>query len=186
MGRRPPRRVLKRLSGVDVSATARSLRVPRAAVPAVLRVAGLPVPRTVRWLLMTACGLELETRAIAPGSRFFGRGVRIGRGSFVNTGCLFDSWAPVTIGANCAVGPGVMFITSTHRLGPHEQRALDIEAAPIVIGDGCWIGAGAIILPGVTVGAGAVIAAGAVVTADCEPDRLYGGVPARPLRTLGD
>jgi len=48
-----------------------------------------------------------------------------------------------------------------------------------VIGDGAWIGARVIILPGVTVGAGAVIAAGSVVTSDCAPDSLYAGVPAQ-------
>jgi maltose O-acetyltransferase len=50
------------------------------------------------------------------------------------------------------------------------------------IGDRCWIGARATILPGVSIGDGTVVAAGAVVTKDCEPDALYAGVPARRLR----
>lgn len=52
------------------------------------------------------------------------------------------------------------------------------------VGDGCWIGANATILPGVTVAPGCVIAAGAVVTKDTEPDGLYAGVPARRVRDL--
>jgi maltose O-acetyltransferase len=153
---------------------------------AILRFASLPIPRTLRWALLRWCGLNVQTRAIDAGTRFFGPGVTIGRGTYVNTRCHFDSWGPVTIGADCAIGPGVMFITSSHRLGGHARRALEIESGPIVVGDGCWIGAGAIILPGVTIRDGTVIAAGAVVTGDCKPDRLYGGVPARELRAFDD
>ncbi len=52
------------------------------------------------------------------------------------------------------------------------------------IGEGAWVGAGAMLLPGVTIGPGCVIAAGAVVSSDCEPDGLYGGVPAERIRYL--
>jgi maltose O-acetyltransferase len=151
----------------------------------VLRFAALPiVPNTARWALLSACGLKLKTRRLAPGTLFTGPAVTIGRGSFVNTGCLFDAWAQITIGERCAIGPGVMFVTSTHELQTHAQRAGTLHGQPIVVEDGCWIGARATILPGVTVKAGTVIAAGAVVTSDCEPDRMYGGVPARELRRL--
>jgi maltose O-acetyltransferase len=53
-----------------------------------------------------------------------------------------------------------------------------------VIEDGCWIGAGATILPGVTVRAGCIVASGAIVTKDCEPNGLYAGNPARRIREL--
>lgn len=55
--------------------------------------------------------------------------------------------------------------------------------APIVIEDDVWIGAGAIVLPGVTIGQGAVVAAGAVVTASVDPFTVVAGVPARPIKT---
>jgi len=55
-------------------------------------------------------------------------------------------------------------------------------AAKVIVGNDCWIGHGAIILPGVTVGDGAVIAAGAVVSRDVPPYMVVGGVPARPIR----
>jgi acetyltransferase-like isoleucine patch superfamily enzyme len=54
----------------------------------------------------------------------------------------------------------------------------------VTIGDGCWIGARAVILPGVTVGAGAIVAAGSIVTRSVAPNHLVGGVPARPIRVL--
>jgi len=56
------------------------------------------------------------------------------------------------------------------------------RAAKVVIGNDCWIGHGAIILPSVTVGDGAVIAAGAVVSRNVAPYSIVGGVPARPIR----
>lgn len=98
--------------------------------------------------------------------------------------CYFDASALITIESNVQVGPGVRFITSTHRMGPPSQRAGQAQASPVLVGAGSWIGAGAIILPGVSIGRGTVIAAGAVVTRDCAADTLYGGVPARALRTL--
>jgi phosphonate metabolism protein (transferase hexapeptide repeat family) len=58
----------------------------------------------------------------------------------------------------------------------------DRRAARVVIGNDCWIGHGAIILPNVSVGDGAVIAAGAVVSRNVTPYTIVGGVPARPIR----
>ena len=55
------------------------------------------------------------------------------------------------------------------------------EDAPIVIEDDVWIGAGAVVLPGVTIGRGSIVGAGAVVTGDVEPFSIVGGVPAKPI-----
>ncbi|WP_308493924.1 acyltransferase [Microbacterium terrisoli] len=76
-----------------------------------------------------------------------------------------------------------MFVTATHVVGDATRRAAAATSAPIVVGDGVWIGARAIILPGVSIGDGCVIAAGAVVARDCEPHGLYGGVPAMRIRS---
>jgi maltose O-acetyltransferase len=140
------------------------------------------LPRTGRWALLRLAGLDVGTRAIAPGCTFTGPGVRIARGSFINTGCLFDSSAAIEIETRCALGPRVSLLTSTHELGGPDQRAGALRCAPIRIGAGSWIGACATILPGVTVGEGCVIAAGAVVVRDCEPGLTYAGVPAKALR----
>ena len=79
-----------------------------------------------------------------------------------------------------------MLLTSTHVHGDARQRAGEYAGRPVTIGDGCWVGARVAVLPGVTVGAGCVIAAGAVVVRDCTPNGLYGGVPAKQLRSLVD
>ena len=75
-------------------------------------------------------------------------------------------------------------MTNTHKLGTAEQRATDLIAHPIAIGDGAWLGARCTVLPGVTVGAGAVVAAGSVVTKDVPPNALAAGVPAVVKRMM--
>ena len=67
---------------------------------------------------------------------------------------------------------------------PKPARAGPVVSKSIRVGDACWIGARAILLPGVTVGDGCVIAAGAVVTKDCDAHGLYTGVPAVRVQDL--
>lgn len=102
----------------------------------------------------------------------------------LNSVSIFDD-APVFIGKNTLIGPGAMICTSTHDIDPAmREKCGGSFAKPIRIGDHCWIGAKAIILPGVTIGNGSTIAAGAVVTKDVEPMCVMAGVPARYLRSL--
>ncbi len=108
--------------------------------------------------------------------------VSIGTGSYVNAGCWFEGAGRIEIGRDCLLGPEVLVLTSTHPVGAGGEVGREREQRGVCIGDGCWIGARATILPGVSIGAGAVVAAGAVVTRDCEPGVLFGGVPARRLR----
>lgn len=112
----------------------------------------------------------------------FGSNVWVGGGSrFIG-----NAAGPVTIGSNCDIAPECLFVTGTHELGPHSQRAREGTAQPIVVEDGVWLGARVVVLGGVTVGAGSVVAAGAVVTRDVPPDTLVGGVPAKAIRSLED
>lgn len=108
----------------------------------------------------------------------------IGKDSFVNVQALFDISADIRLGKKVALAQRVTIVTETHQMGPHRGRAAARYAKPVIIGDGCWIGAGAVILPGVEIGAGSIVAAGAVVTADVEPDTLVGGIPAKAIRSL--
>ena len=91
----------------------------------------------------------------------------------------------VTIGNQVMIAHGSQIISAGHRMPSvgESMRFSGLEAAPIVIEDGAWIGAGAIVLPGVTVGSGSVVAAGSVVTKDVEPNTVVGGVPSTVIGT---
>lgn len=108
-----------------------------------------------------------------------GKNLKLGKGVFFNAGCKIQDQGGVTIGNGCLIGHNVVIATLNHdkRL---EHRG-DCIPAPVIIKDHVWIGANAVILPGVTIGEGAIIAAGAVVTKDVPAHATAGGVPARTL-----
>jgi hypothetical protein len=87
----------------------------------------------------------------------------------------------IEIGENVRIGPGAKLISANHDPDDFERH---LPAEPIRIGDNCWIGAGAIVLPGVRLGNHVVVAAGAVVTRDVPADSLAAGVPARVVKSL--
>lgn len=88
----------------------------------------------------------------------------------------------VFIGDNVGIAYRCQFLTTNHDYTDSNKRTGKVTGADIVIEDGCWIGS--IILPGVTVKRGGIVAAGSVVTADCEENCLYAGVPARKIKNL--
>lgn len=105
-------------------------------------------------------------------------------GVFINQRCIISP--NVFIGKSVSIAHQVLLISDSHKIGSTEKRAGEVNFLPIRIEDGCWIGANSIVLGGVTIGEGCVIAAGSVVNKDCEPNSLYGGVPARLIRKLND
>lgn len=88
----------------------------------------------------------------------------------------------LTIGDRVLLAAHVVITTRAHPVAP--PRFGLTEDAPVHIQDDVWIGAGAIVLPGVTIGRGAIVAAGAVVTHNVEPMTIVGGVPARVIRRI--
>ncbi len=108
----------------------------------------------------------------------------IGEGTWVGRDFRIEGNGDVTIGTRCDIAPSVFLSTGSHGIGKEERRAGCGYNAPILIGDGCWIGVRVTILSGVTVAKGCVLAAGAVVTKSGEANGLYGGVPAQRLREL--
>jgi acetyltransferase-like isoleucine patch superfamily enzyme len=93
---------------------------------------------------------------------------------FVNQGCTFLDYAGIRLGRGVMVGPKATFITMGHPVDPEERRRF-LTGAPIDVADNVWIGAGAMILPGVSIGRDAVIAAGAVVADDVPASSLVAG-----------
>ena len=108
----------------------------------------------------------------------------LGTGVFVNAGSSLNNQAGIVLEDNVALANEVMLLTRGHEIGPAGRRQGKLISAPVRVGAGTWIGARAVVLPGVTIGSGCVIAAGALVTRDCEPNGLYRGVPAVRVREL--
>jgi maltose O-acetyltransferase len=137
-----------------------------------------PLLRMVGFRVARDCGIRAGLRVSG-----YAR-VEIESGAFINFDVSIQADAPVSIGRNVQLAPGVQLVTADHELGgPHGRAGADTATA-IVIGEGTWIAVGAIVLPGVTIGPGCVIAAGAVVREDCVANTLYAGVPARAVREL--
>ena len=150
-------------------------------------VAASPLlPPRIRTYVLRWAGVTVSANAaVMQRCQFIsGRRVELRDHVLVNAGCLFDAWAPIILSEGVRVGPGVHFVTSTHVVGGPEMRAAELVHAEVSVGEGCWIGAGAIILPGVHIAPGCVIGAGAVVTHDTEANGLYLGVPARRHKDL--
>jgi len=114
------------------------------------------------------------------------RGVRIGAGCIIPKEVFIDDMDPylVSIGRRVVLAPGVRIFAHTH----HGEMLLPYAGprftAPVELRDGCYVGANAVILPGVTVGECALVAAGAVVREDVPPLSVAAGVPARVVKTL--
>ena len=111
--------------------------------------------------------------------------LHVGRDTVIGNHVTINLDAAVTIGNNVSLSPFVRIYTSTHQLGPGSSRRLPgVLAKPVVIEEGCWVGLGAMILPGVTLGHGTVVAAGAVVVQEVPPDSYVEGNPANVVRQL--
>jgi maltose O-acetyltransferase len=109
----------------------------------------------------------------------YGFNISLGAGAFLNFNCVVLDVVAVTIGDRTQIGPGVQILAADH---PRDAagRAAGLEfGRPVRIGRNVWIGAGAIILPGVTVGDDAVVGAGSVVTRDVPAGATIYGNPAR-------
>jgi maltose O-acetyltransferase len=109
----------------------------------------------------------------------YGFNIRLGAGVFLNFNCVILDVVTVTIGAKTQIAPGVQILTADHPRDPEARRAGLEFGRPVHIGENVWIGAGALILPGVTIGDDALIGAGSVVTRDVATGATVFGNPAR-------
>lgn len=111
----------------------------------------------------------------------------IGDHTWIGHGGFFHSAGGIKIGKAVGIGPGVRILTSVHKEGALSKPIIhnELRFGKVVIGDGCDIGTGAMILPGVTIGKGALVGAKAVVTQDVDDYTVVAGNPARVLRKRG-
>lgn len=112
-------------------------------------------------------------------------GIHIGARTIVNVGAYLSGEGGLTIGEDVLIGPHAKLLSAGHAIdeGDAVIARNRITRARISIGDGAWIGAGAIVLEGVNIGRGAVVAAGAVVRQDVPAGMVAAGMPARLIRS---
>ena len=104
--------------------------------------------------------------------------LRIGNDVFIGKNATLVAYAPLDIGDGVLIAENVSVHTEDH--GPANDRQR-FSSAPISIGKAAWIGAGVVVLKGVSIGDGVTVGANAVVTRSLEPGGTYVGVPARPI-----
>ena len=99
----------------------------------------------------------------------------IGDYAWVGENVWIDNLADVTIGANCCISQGALLLCGNH---DYTKETFDLITAPITLESGAWVGAKAVVCPGVTMGESAVLTAGSVATRSLDPNTVYQGNPA--------
>lgn len=120
------------------------------------------------------------SRVMPPVNVVRGNSVKIGRNVTIMNNSLFMAAGGITIEDDVLVAANVQLISNNHDFADHQV----LICKPVLLKRNCWIGAGATILPGITVGENAVVAAGAVVTKNVEANTVVGGNPAKVIRRL--
>jgi acetyltransferase-like isoleucine patch superfamily enzyme len=138
------------------------------------------MPYAVRhWYMRRLCDIRIgKDSSIHMGCFVTGNNIVIDDNSVINRFCYLDGRGPLYIGKNVNVSHYTLIHTLTHI---SNSRWFHAEQRPVALLDHSWIGARAIILPGVTVGEGAIVAAGAVVSRDVPPYAIVGGNPAQVI-----
>ena len=124
--------------------------------------------------------IDDSSRVMPPVTVVRGNSVKIGKNVVIMNNALFMAAGGITIDDDVLVAANVQLISNNHDLYDHPV----LTCKPVHLKRNCWIGAGATILPGVTVGENAVVGAGSVVTKDVEDNTVVGGIPAKLLKRL--
>jgi putative colanic acid biosynthesis acetyltransferase WcaF len=104
----------------------------------------------------------------------------VGDHSWIGENVWIDNLGSVDIGAHCCLSQGAMLLCGNHN---YKLRTFDLMVGPITLEDGVWIGAQAVVCPGVTCGTHAVLGVGSVAQKNLNPYTIYSGVPAVMVRS---
>ncbi len=119
-------------------------------------------------------------------SNFGGHHVHLGKNVYANYNLTLVDDTHIYVGDNTMLGPNVTLATAAHPIDPDLRRQGLQYNLTVRIGKNCWLGAGVIVLPGVTIGDNVVVGAGSVVTKDLPDNVVAVGSPCRVLRPITD
>lgn len=141
-------------------------------------------PDEIRDLLSQITGNEVDKSVdvFTPLYINYGKHTKIGKNVFINFDCTFLDLGGITIEDHVLIAPKVSLLSEGHPASPENRHSLVV--GPIHIKKNAWIGAGAIILPGVTVGENSIVAAGAVVSTNVPDNTIVGGIPAKVIKEI--
>ncbi|MBQ9945990.1 MAG: sugar O-acetyltransferase [Clostridia bacterium] len=115
-----------------------------------------------------------------------GKHVHFGKNVYANFGLTLVDDTHIYVGDGTMLGPNVVIATAGHPILPELREKQYQFNLPVHIGKNCWLGAGVIVMPGVTIGDNSVIGAGSVVTKDIPSNVVAVGNPCRVLREISD
>lgn len=115
-----------------------------------------------------------------------GKHVHFGDGVYCNFGVTMVDDTHIYVGSHTMFGPNVTVASAGHPILPELRKQTYQYNMPVHIGENCWIGAGAVIVPGVTIGDNTVIGAGSVVTKDIPSNSVAVGNPCKVLREINE
>ena len=119
-------------------------------------------------------------------SNWGGKHVHFGKGVYANFNLTLVDDTHIYVGDHTMIGPNVTLATAGHPILPALREEVYQFNLPVRIGRSCWLGAGVIVLPGVTIGDNTVVGAGSVVTRDLPSGVVAAGNPCRVLREIGE
>lgn len=146
----------------------------------------------IRSKLLSLCGASIGSN-VRVKEVFFAnlisgfRNLKLADNVYIGPNCLLDLTGPIDIGAHTAISPSCSLLTHSDpgsMCGNRLAKIYPRKIAPIIIGCDCWIGAGAIILCGITIGDNVVIGAGSVVVKNIPDNSFAVGNPAKVIRKI--
>jgi len=138
----------------------------------------------IRDLLSQITGSEIDKTVdvFTPLYINYGKHTKIGKNVFINFDCTFLDLGGITIEDNVLIAPKVSLLSEGHPVPPEARHSLMV--GHIHIKKNAWIGAGAIILQGVTIGENSIVAASAVVSTNVPDNTIVGGIPAKVIKEI--
>jgi maltose O-acetyltransferase len=158
----------------------KSIKVSRAAT----LINSRPLSKKKRNILLKKSGVSFEGESIITPPFFYEFGkIKLGCNVYINSGCTFLDNANITIGAHSLIGPNVTLTTVSHPVAPKSRHA-EVITSSIEIGSNVWLGAGVVVLPGVSLETTALSLQTALLNSNIPDNSLFAGAPAIFKRNL--